>query len=68
MIINIDIPFDFGDIVYLKHDVDQKPFMVIGVKVCADNGVLVELQSGGITAWSYLIEITTDKNVSLALR
>jgi hypothetical protein len=64
MIVTVDIQdFQFGDIVYLKTDVDQKPFMLIGVKICADGGPLLELMCGTLCSWHYLIEVTKDKNV-----
>lgn len=65
MIITIDIPFEWGDIVYLKTDVDQKPYMVIGAKACADGGVLIEIQCGTISSLHYPMEISADKNVLL---
>jgi hypothetical protein len=65
MILTIDIPFSWGDIVYLKTDVDQKPYMVIGAKTCADGGLLIELQTGTASSFHYIIEISADKNVLL---
>jgi len=61
MIINIQIPFDYFQIVYLRTDVEQKPYMVIGVKACADNGVLIELQSGVMNSFHYIGEISAEK-------
>jgi hypothetical protein len=65
MILTIDIPFSWGDIVYLRTDVDQKPYMVIGAKACADGGLLIELQTGTVSSFHYIIEISADKNVLL---
>jgi len=63
MIVNISIPFDFFQIVYLKTDLEQKPYMVIGIKLCADNGILVELMSGTTCSWHYLGEISEERNI-----
>lgn len=63
MIVTVDIPdMEMGDIVFLKTDIDQKPFMLIGVKVCIDGGPLLELQSGTMCSWHYLFEVTKEKN------
>ena len=67
MIINVDIPFDFFQIVYLKTDIEQKPFLVIGAKVCPDNGILIELQTDRSTSWHYIGEITEEKNVFIRI-
>ncbi len=61
MIINVDIPFDFGEIVYLKTDTENRPRILVGVKLCADNGILLELNQGTSTCWHYLIELTDIK-------
>jgi hypothetical protein len=66
VILTVDIPFEWGDIVYLKTDVDQKPYIVIGVKCCADGGVLIELQSGTVNSSHYIIEIASEKNVLIS--
>ncbi|MEI8142832.1 MAG: hypothetical protein WCG90_08200 [Chitinophagia bacterium] len=64
MIVTLDIPdYNFGDIVYLKTDTDQKPFMLIGVKLCVDGGPLLELQQGLVCSWHYLIEVSKEKNI-----
>lgn len=62
MMINIDIPFEFYQIVYLITDVDQKPYMVIGVNVCADGGTLIELQQEKHRSCHYIGEISADRN------
>lgn len=67
MMLNISIPFDFFQIVYLKTDVEQKPFMVIGVKYCADGGLLIELQSERSCSWHYLGEISEEKNALITV-
>jgi len=37
--------------------------MLIGVKLCADGGILLELQQGVSCSWHYLIEVASDKNI-----
>jgi len=63
MIINVDIPYDFYDTVYLKTDIEQKPYMVTAVKNTADGGVQVELQSATLNYIAYLGENSSEKNV-----
>ena len=67
MIITVDVPYDFGQILYLKTDSEQKPRMAIGVKYCADQGILIEVQCGTETTWHYPIEISTSKDVILSM-
>ena|GEM_PF-5615040 len=61
MISTIDIPYDFVDILYLKTDTNNLPRMLVGVKICADRGLLLELNQGTTTCWHYLIEVTDIK-------
>lgn len=58
--LNIDVPFDFGQIVYLKTDIEQLPRQVLAVKVGADNSINVMLTQGEEAGWHYLFEISTE--------
>lgn len=66
MILNVDIPFDFFQIVYLVTDLEQMPRMVIGVKACPYGDLLIELQAGTVVSWHYLGEISEAKDVALS--
>lgn len=62
MIINIDVPFAFGQIVYLKTDIEQLPRQLIAVKVSADNSINVCLTQGEDVDWHFLVEISGKVN------
>ena len=62
MIINIDVPFAFGQIVYLKTDIEQLPRQLIAVKVSADNSINVCLTQGEDVDWHFLVEISVKVN------
>lgn len=65
MILSVDIPFDFFQIVFLMTDMDQLPRMVVGVKVCPYGYTLVELQAGTVISLHYIGEISDQKNLVL---
>lgn len=65
MILTVDIPYPWGTIVYLKTDTEQRPYIVIGVKLCCDGGLLVELQAGTVSSFHYPVEISAEKNILL---
>ena len=62
MMINIDVPFQFGQIVYLKTDIEQLPRQLIAVKVSADNSINVCLTQGEDVDWHYLVEVSGKVN------
>ena len=62
MIINIDVPFAFGQIVYLKTDIEQLPRQLIAVKVSSDNSINVCLTQGEDVDWHFLVEISGKVN------
>jgi hypothetical protein len=55
---------NFGDIVYLKTDSDQKPRIVFAIKVYKTD-VLYELACGTTTSMHYDFEISKEVNVLL---
>ena len=63
MIVTIDIPYQYGDILYLKSDPEQYKRLLIGVRHCADNGILLELQCGTSNSYHYPIEVTTERDI-----
>jgi len=62
MIISVDVPFTFGQIVYLKTDIEQLPRQVLSVKVSADNSIMVMLVQGEEAGWHFLVEISAKIN------
>lgn len=55
--------FDFGDIVYLKTDVDQNPAIVLSIKVFKNGEYLYEIIRGTTTSLHYDFELSTEKYV-----
>lgn len=60
----IENKFNFGDVVYLKTDPEQRPRIVTTFSVGATS-ILYELSSGTITSWHRDFEITYEKDVLL---
>jgi hypothetical protein len=65
MILTIDVPFDFGQIVYLLTDKEQQPRIVTGVKACPYGDFLIELSCVNTTSWHYTCEISEEKILSM---
>lgn len=59
--------FDYGQIVYVKTDLQQDPRQVIGIQGTADGGMLVKLTIDGDVSWHYECELTEEKNTLLAI-
>jgi hypothetical protein len=58
----IENKFNFGDIVYLKTDPDQRARIVTTFSVGV-HSMLYELSCGTITSWHRDFEISTEKDV-----
>jgi hypothetical protein len=59
--------FDYGQIVYVKTDINQDPRQVIGVQGTADGGMLIKLSTDGDISWHYECEISDEKDVMLKM-
>ena len=59
----VDSAFDFGDIVYLKTDIDQKKRIVSAMMMRGDGACMFELSCGTEAKWHYGFEISTEKDV-----
>lgn len=59
--------FNIGDMVYLKHDTEQKQYMIIE-KLISYAGVLYTIRQGGNTYEAYSIELTHEQNTSMLFR
>lgn len=58
----VDTQHEFGDVVYIKHDPEQREFMVTAITVRP--GVIVyELSAGQTTLWLQSFEITNTKTI-----
>lgn len=63
----IENEFDFGEIVYLKTDINQLPRMVVAIQKGADGGIVYKCAQGPNEFWHYEIEITRDRNTTLCM-
>lgn len=59
--------FDYGQVVYVKTDIDQDPRQVIGVQGTADGGMLIKLTIDGEPSWHYECEISEEKDIMLTM-
>jgi hypothetical protein len=55
---------EFGQVVYLKTDTDQRPRMVIAMLI-SSGAVQPQLASGTEQSWHFPIEISTERNILL---
>ena len=67
MAIMVRCKFDYGQVVYVKTDINQDPRQVIGVQGTADGGMLIKLTIDGDASWHYECEISEEKDVVLAM-
>lgn len=58
----IDNKFNFGQIVFLKTDEDQKARMVTAFKI-SESSILYELSCGTECSYNYDFEISKEKNI-----
>ncbi|HEY1054143.1 MAG TPA: hypothetical protein VGE24_03385 [Emticicia sp.] len=58
----INTKFDFQEIVYLKHDTEQKGWMVVAFEARADGGLVYKLHHGEKDSWHLECEISRDKD------
>ena len=59
--------FDYGQIVYIKTDINQDPRQIIGIQGTADGGMLIKLTTDGDISWHYECEISEDKDIMLKM-
>lgn len=59
----VDAPYNFGDIVYLKTDIDQKRRIVSAMMIRGDGACMFELSCGTEAKWHYQFEISAEKDV-----
>ena len=58
-----EVDFDIGDIVYLKTDVDNLPYLVIGIMI-RQHGVIYQLSQGSYVSNHYGFEISKEKVIT----
>lgn len=57
-----DIQYAIAEIVYLKTDMAQDPYMVTGIDI-RQSGIIYQLTSGTYTTPAFSIEITREKTI-----
>lgn len=65
--VTVRCKFNYGQVVYVKTDINQDPRQVIGVQGTADGGMLIKLTIDGDASWHYECEITEEKDIMLAM-
>ena len=65
MAIIVRSKFDYGQLVYIKTDIQQDARQVIGVQGTADGGILIKLTIDGDVSWHYECEISEDKDIMM---
>lgn len=66
MAITVRCNLDFGQVVYLRTDLDQVGRQVIGVQATADGGTLIKLTFDTDISWHYECEISEERDMVLA--
>lgn len=61
----IDFKYPFGDIVYLKTDIEQLPRQILQVSATS-NGVMYQLTQETFVSWHYEFEIQAEKDIILS--
>jgi len=60
---NIKTEFEFGEMVYLQHDPEQKPRMVTCFNIRPTMAIRYELTFGNTASWHEELEIAREKNI-----
>ena len=63
--ITVSSHFNFGQIVYLKTDVDQYPRIITAMQATADGGHLLRVSSDTESSWHYECELSEDIDIKL---
>lgn len=63
----VDLLFDIGEIVYLKTDINQYPWMVTSIWL-KETGLFYELSQGSNYSGHFGFEISKERNVELIIK
>lgn len=55
--------YDWGDIVFLKTDIDQHQRIITGIKPTPAGNIIYSISCGTITSEHYDFELSVEKNV-----
>lgn len=61
----INNEFNFGDIVYLKTDIDQKPRIVMAMEIYLEGEILYKVGCGTLHSYHYALELSRDRDILL---
>ncbi len=61
IIMLLNIKYEFGDIVYLKTDLDQHPGVITGLQARPGGSITYEITRDDYSDWYYPEEISKDK-------
>lgn len=59
----VDNKYNFGDIVFLKTDIEQMPRIITAIIFCPASDILYEVTCGTVVSRHYDFEITVSKEV-----
>lgn len=59
----VNVPYEFGDIVFLKTDPDQYERMVYKISIYPNGAVMVALSFGATNSEHYDFEVSTQKDL-----
>ena len=63
----INNKYNLGQMVYLYTDPDQLPRMIIGIKIDISRSLLYKICCGTSETWHFEAEISSNKNIDIAL-
>lgn len=67
MIMTIDLEYEFGETVYIRHDTEQNPYVVVQV-ILTPEGKVYNVNGDTGTETVYEIELSRERNEVLATR
>jgi hypothetical protein len=62
----IQYEFDFGEVVFLKTDIEQNPAIVFSICMYKQGEVMYEIIRGTVTSKHYDFELSREKNVLIS--
>lgn len=61
----INNTFDFGEIVFLKTDTEQKPRIITAIEIFKEGEYLYKCSSGSASSYHYDYELSTERDILL---
>lgn len=57
----VEMPYSFGDLLYLKTDIEGHARMLTAIQVTINGTIIYKLSFGATETWHYEQEISTEK-------